>query len=135
MNTFYPVLAFGAEVAACLAVSALILLRLHGLLRRIGAEVCERGGASTEFWIAYTQLMMLVAPLLLVCMFSSAGHRYLDIAEEVRSALQLILWGQFIGLVLVGRAVWKTINPPTAPFNSWTAPIATPETVPKAEAA
>ena len=70
----------GAKIfGAFLAMSALIVVRLQRLLRRIGAEVCERGGASTEFWIAYTQLMMFVAPLLLVAYFSRAGFYYLRV--------------------------------------------------------
>jgi hypothetical protein len=115
-NAYSPIdgiATFGAEVALCVCVSLLILQRLQRLLRRIGSEVCERGGASTEFWIAYTQLMMIVAPVLLVAYFSRAGQHY-SVVEQLKSSLSLILWGQFLGLVLVGRAVWKTINPPAA---------------------
>ncbi|HXF80081.1 MAG TPA: hypothetical protein VN598_14520 [Usitatibacter sp.] len=134
MNTIDSVLLFAMEVAACLALSALVVVRLNRLLRRIGAEVCERGGASTEFWIAYTQLMMFVAPLLLVAYFSRAGFYYRPV-QQLQSSLFLILLGQFVGLVLVGRAVWKTINPTpaTAPTHPRIAPVPSPE--PKAEAA
>ncbi len=134
MHTIDSVLLFALEVGACLAMSAIILVRLQRLLRRIGAEVCERGGATTEFWIAYTQLMMVVAPLLLVAFFSRAGAYYLPV-QQLQSSLFWILLGQFAGLVLVGRAVWKTINPTpaTAPSHPRIAPVPSPE--PKAEAA
>jgi hypothetical protein len=99
---------FFVEVLVCAAISAIILIRLQRLLRRIGAEVCESGGGSTEFWVAYTQLMMFVAPMLLVAWQSHAGNHYL-VVEQLKSSLSLVLTGQFIGLVLVGRAVWKTI--------------------------
>jgi len=121
---------FVLEVLFCLAVSSIVLLRLQRLLRRIGNEVCERGGGATEFWVAYTQLMMVVAPLLLVSWQSRAGYHPVPV-EQLKSSLTLVLTGQFIGLVLVGRAVWKTIvrETPAAPA----APA--PAAILKAEAA
>ncbi|HUQ28562.1 MAG TPA: hypothetical protein VM051_08220 [Usitatibacter sp.] len=100
---------FCAEVATSLAVSALILRHLQALLRDLGRESCEQGPrGATEFWVAYTQLMMLVAPVLLVSLFSSASH-YADPAQQLKNSLALVLSGQFAGLVLVGRAVWKSL--------------------------
>ena len=63
---------FFAEVAASIVISSFILARLQRLLRDIGSE-CEQGGGATEFWVAYTQIMMLVAPVLLIAWFSQAG--------------------------------------------------------------
>lgn len=104
-----PILVFGIEVLLSLGVSATILVRLQALLREIGNEVCESGNrGATEFWLAYTQLMMLIAPILLVAWFSRAGQHSLPI-DQIKSSLGLILVGQFAALVLVGRAVWKSI--------------------------
>lgn len=100
---------FTAEIAACIAISLLILVRLQRLLRRIGSEVCERGGASTEFWIAYTQIMMTVAPVLLVAWFSQAGQHD-TLVSQLKSSISIVLCGQFLGLVLVGRAVWNMVK-------------------------
>jgi hypothetical protein len=123
------IIVFVAEVLFCLSLSALILFRLHRLLRGVGTEVCERGGAATEFWLAYTQLMMIIAPALLVAWFSRAGH-HVFMVEQLKSSLSLVLIGQFIGLALVGRSVWKSIPRP-APEKP-----ATPTIAPKlAEAA
>ena len=105
---------FSAEVIASLLVSAFILLRLQKLLRRIGNESCEHGGGSTEFWVAYTQLMMLIAPLLMVAWLSRAGWSA-SLVEQLKSSLGVVLTGQVIGLALVGRAVWKSIVRPVAP--------------------
>jgi hypothetical protein len=102
---------FFAEVAASLAISSLILVRLQHLLREIGNDVCERGGGATEFWLAYTQLMMLVAPVLLISWFSGAGS-YGTLVAQLKSSFGVVLSGQFIGLALVGRAVWKSIVRP-----------------------
>jgi hypothetical protein len=106
---------FTFEVLLSIAISATILVRLQSLLRRIGSETCEHGpSGGTEFWIAYTQLMMLIAPLLLVSWLSHAGH-FTNLVDQLRSSLYTVLLGQFIGLALVGRAVWKTIVKPPAP--------------------
>jgi len=103
-----PIHMFLAEIAISLAVSVVILVRLQRLLRRIGDETCERGSGATEFWIAYTQLMMLIAPLLVVAWLSRAGHDA-ALVEQLKSSLGVVLSGQFLGLALVGRAVWKSI--------------------------
>jgi hypothetical protein len=108
------ILVFGAEVAASLLVSLFIVLRLQGLLRRIGSEACERGAGSTEFWVTYTQLMMFMAPLILIAFISRAGSiPELSAVAQVKSSLLIVMSGQFVGLVLVGRAVWKSLIAPT----------------------
>lgn len=109
---------FFSEVAASIVISAFILVRLQRLLRGIGTEVCEQGGGATEFWLAYTQLMMLVAPVLLISWFSHAGQ-HATLVAQLKSSFGVVLSGQFIGLALVGRAVWKSIvpSPPKAPFS------------------
>jgi len=96
------------ELGVSLAVSTLILLRLQALIRRVGNEVCDRSPGATEFWIAYTQLMMLVAPLLLVSWFSQAGNHH-QLVDQLKSSLAIVLCGQVIGLVFVGRAVWRSM--------------------------
>jgi hypothetical protein len=117
---------FGLEVAVSLAVSTFILVRLQALLRSIGNDVCERGNRGvTEFWLAYTQLMMVIAPVLFVAWFSHAGRHY-DVVEQVKSSLGLVLFGQFAGLVLVGRAVWKSIVREPAAKPAAPAPAAKP---------
>jgi hypothetical protein len=101
---------FFAEVAASIVISTLILVRLQHLLRGIGDQ-CEQGGGATEFWVAYTQIMMVVAPVLLISWFSQAGAHHTPIAQ-LKSSFGVVLTGQFIGLALVGRAVWKTLVRP-----------------------
>lgn len=121
---------FFSEVAASVVISAFILVRLQRLLRGIGATVCEQGGGATEFWLAYTQLMMLVAPVLLISWFSHAGQ-HATLVAQLKSSFGVVLSGQFIGLALVGRAVWKSIVPstpiaPKAPFSVLDPAPATP---------
>ena len=100
---------FLAEVVASLVISTLVLMRLQHLLRSLGNQ-CEQGGGSTEFWVAYTQIMMLVAPVLLIAYFSQAG--YGTAVAQLKTSFGVVLTGQFIGLALVGRAVWKIIVRP-----------------------
>jgi hypothetical protein len=102
------IIVFVAELALSIAVSAIIIVRLQRLMRRIGTEVCERGGGATDFWVAYTQLMVFIAPVLLVSWLSHAGQIAIPV-EQMKSSLTIVLVGHFFGLALVGRAVWKTI--------------------------
>ena len=105
------IVVFLAEVAASVTISTFILLRLQHLLRRLGQEACAQGGGSTEFWVAYTQIMMLVAPVLLIAYFSQAGAYGSNSVGQMKASFGVVLTGQFIGLALVGRAVWKLIVP------------------------
>lgn len=107
-TTTMAVSIFLAEVTVCVGVSLAILARLQRMLHKVGSA-CERGGGSTEFWVAYTQLMMIVAPVLLVAFFSRAGQCY-SVVDQLKSSLSLVLWGQFLGLVLVGRAAWNMLK-------------------------
>jgi hypothetical protein len=120
------VVVFVAEIVLSIAVSAVIIARLQHLMRRIGAEACEAGGGSTEFWVAYTQLMVFIAPLLLISWLSRAGSISVPV-EQMKSSLFVVLVGHFFGLALVGRAVWKTLVRNSTP--AATALFATPETL------
>jgi len=101
--------AFGMEVLGSMALSTVVLAKLQGRLQRVGAEVCGRQ-AGAEFWVSYTQLMMFIAPLMLIAFFSRAGNPALaGTVEQLKSSLLLLMAGQFAGLVLMGRAVWKSI--------------------------
>ena len=80
------ILVFLAEVAASVAISMLVLVRLQHLLRRLGNEACAQGGGATEFWVAYTQIMMLVAPVLLIAYYSQADELSRDSSSAWRSS-------------------------------------------------
>jgi hypothetical protein len=123
MNSVYV---FVAEMSLSLALSVFVLARLQTLLRRVGNEVCERGGFATEFWLAYLQLMLVIAPALLVAWFSRAGQHYVEV-EQLKSSVFVVLIGQFVGLALVGRAVWKSIVRPEPEKPA--APVTTPKLV------
>ena len=130
MNSVYV---FIAEVSLSLALSVLVLARLQKLLRRVGNEVCERGGFATEFWLAYLQLMMIIAPTLLVAWFSHAGQHYIEV-EQLKSSVFVVLIGQFVGLALVGRTGWKAVRPEpaTAPTPLPVKPLVMPSTMSEA---
>jgi len=114
---------FALEILGSLALSTLVLARLQGRLERAGPEACKRPGGA-DFWVAYTQLMMFIAPLMLIAFLSRAGNAVpLSVVAQMKSSLLLLLAGQFLGLVFMGRAVWKSMPRDATP--SWTRP--TPE--------
>lgn len=120
------IIVFAAELSLSIVVSAIIIARLQRLMHRIGTEVCERGGGATDFWVAYTQLMVFIAPALLVSWLSRAGQIAIP-EEQLKSSLTIVLMGHFFGLALVGRAVWNTIveSPQPAPAKDPPKPVAT----------
>ena len=105
----YAVFAF--EIGFCLFLSLAILWRLQEQLREVSRSLCEKGGLGADFWIAYFQLMVLIAPLAIVVFFSRAGHGYAAPVFMIQHSISLVLIAQFIGLALVGRAVWRAANP------------------------
>lgn len=101
---------FAVEIALSTALSLAILWRLQGLLRDVGAALCDQGGIGADFWIAYFQLMVLIAPLMVVAYFSKAGQ-FFGAVHQIQHSLFLVLAAQFAGLALVGRAVWRVAFP------------------------
>jgi len=59
--------------------------------------------------------MVFIAPVLLVSWLSRAGQIYIPV-EQLKSSLSIVLIGHFVGLALVGRAVWNTIVRTPASF-------------------
>jgi len=96
------------HVLAALLISTLVLAYLRPALNRMIGSLCTKD-EDTDFWQRYTVLMMVLTPIILMLMFNDGNSflRYED-ADELRSNLLLILLGQFLGLAIVGRTLWKT---------------------------
>ena len=96
------------HVLAALLISAIVLAYLRPALNKTIDALCTKQ-EDTQFWQRYTVLMMTITPVILMLMFSDGQsfENYQD-ADELRTNLLLILLGQFLGLVIVGRTLWKT---------------------------
>jgi hypothetical protein len=101
---------FATEIVLSTVLSLAILWRLQGQLRDVGRALCDQGGIGADFWIAYFQLMVLIAPQMVVAYFSRAAQFHGGV-DQIQFSIFLVLAAQFAGLALVGRAVWRAANP------------------------
>ncbi len=107
MNTL---ILFVLEIGICLGISIAMILLLKPLLRNVLTDTCGTPQRA-EFWVMFTQLMLIISPLLVVVFFApTATLTHLNIAHELQRALFRTLLGDFIGLSLIGRVIWKSIN-------------------------
>ncbi len=114
-------LLFVFETVLCLAISFVLIWLLNPLLRDVLAETCgteKRAG----FWVMFTQLMLVISPLLVVIYFvPTATAIHLNLAHELQQALFRTLLGDFIALSIIGNVIWKSIDNPN---NQASLPIA-----------
>lgn len=103
-------LLFILEIALCLAISLTLILILKPLLRDVLTETCGTEKRA-EFWVTFTQLMLLISPLLIVIYFApTAPMIQANVARELQQALFHALLGDFIALSAIGRVIWKSIG-------------------------
>ncbi len=101
---------FIIEVLLCFGISISVIYLLKPLLRDVLVETC---GTQTraEFWVMFTQLMLIISPLLIVIYFApTQGHDAINAAEAIQNTLFRSLLGDFIALMMIGQVIWKSIQ-------------------------
>ncbi len=84
MNTL---VLFMIEVLLCLGISLSLIYLLKPVLGEILVDIC---GTKTraEFWVMFTQLMLILSPLLIVIYFApTQGALQINIAEAMKDTL------------------------------------------------
>lgn len=89
-------------VAVSLLVSTAILVAIVKPLRRVLGMLC-RDGESTPFWIAFTIVMLYIAPLFLAVLWTPVFEASFVLAA--RAALAWALFGTFIGMAVIGMRI------------------------------
>ena len=107
MNAYF--LLFAKSIIS-LALSLAVLYVLSRPLVKVLARICP-DEESAVFWLSYTKLMLVIAPLLLV-MVVDLFTRYSDPLDGIRFALLAALSGMLIGLHSVGTRLGKFITTP-----------------------
>lgn len=103
------------EIALCLALSLAALALLKPLLREILTETCGTAGRAA-FWVRFTELMVVIAPLLIVIYFAPTQElNVVNLAYALQQTLFRTLLGIFIALALIGRVIWRAIRSPLTP--------------------
>jgi len=100
-------IAFSIEILVSLSISAIVVLLLQAVLKETLRELC-RGETRAAFWSTFTRLMVFIAPLIVVVLFTkNTGQHSLHMVESVRATLLHALLGQFIGLAILGVVILR----------------------------
>lgn len=109
MNTL---VLFGLEVALCLGISFILISLLRPLLRDVLTDTCGTEKRA-EFWVMFTQLMLIISPLLVVVYFAPITPvAQLNVAYELQQTLFRTLLGDFSALSAIGWVIWNSISSP-----------------------
>jgi hypothetical protein len=93
-----------------LTISIAALHVLSGPLRNILGRICPDDQAAA-FWLSYTKVMLMIAPLLLVLMADMLTH-FSDPLDSLRLALVTALGGLLIGLRSIGKRLGQFVKLP-----------------------
>ncbi|HFD33376.1 MAG TPA: hypothetical protein ENJ28_11800 [Gammaproteobacteria bacterium] len=101
---------FLLEVILCIGISTSVIYLLKPLLREILTDTCGNQ-TRAEFWVMFTQLMLFIAPLLIVIFFASTeAVTNIHVVEVLQDTLFRSLLGEFIALAMIGQVIWKSID-------------------------
>ncbi len=101
---------FSIEIAICLGISITIVSLLKSQLTEVLIETCGTEKRAA-FWAMFTQLMLYLAPLLIVVCFSPSGPvTDKSFVPALKDTLFYSLLGVFLGLAVVGKVIWKSID-------------------------
>ncbi len=103
-------LIFAIEILTCLSISGAVVFVLNPLLMDILCDFC---GTKTRslFWVRFTDIMLIVSPLMLVIFFTHTGELNAPSTLIIfKDTLFRSLLGEFMGLVLMGQVIWSFIN-------------------------
>jgi len=105
-----PLLLFMIEVVLCFGISISLIYLLKPVLFEILVDICGTK-ARAEFWVMFTQLMLIISPLLIVIYFAPAQDAlHINTADAMKDTLFRCLLGDFIALVIIGQVIWKSIK-------------------------
>ena len=99
---------FAIEVILSLSISGLVISTMSGALQKLLEDMCGTE-ARAKFWVAYINVMLVIAPLLTVFIFGKSGV----VAEAsfyfYKNAFGCILSGLFVSLIAIGLQIMQSI--------------------------
>jgi uncharacterized membrane protein YhaH (DUF805 family) len=79
-------------------------------LAEVLTETCGTDRRAA-FWVMFTQLMLYLAPLLIVVFFIPTDPiTEKSLVLALKETLFYSLLGVFVGLAVVGKVIWKSID-------------------------
>ncbi len=109
MNAF---LLLSLELLISLAASLAVLRVLAGPLLRTLQHLCP-DEQSASFWLSYTRIMLVIAPLMLVLLIDAFSDLD-DPLGSLRLGLLATLGGLLLGMHILGSRMGRFIRPPAA---------------------
>ena len=107
MNAYIQL--FAASLIS-IAISFTVLRVLSSPLMNILSRICPDEQAAA-FWLSYTKVMLMIAPLLLVLMVDMFAH-FSNPLDSLRLALIAALGGLLIGLHSIGKRLGNFVKTP-----------------------
>lgn len=102
MNTL---ILFSVEIIISISLSLFTLWVLARPLVNILQDLCPTRHQA-EFWLAYTRIMLIISPLLLVLMVSLNSKHYANI-DSIKLSLVSALIGLLLGMLIVGKKIFE----------------------------
>lgn len=100
---------FAVEMIISLFVSVCVIYILNKSFRNVLVDLCGTE-ARAQFWLIYSNLMLVIAPLLSAIIFGKS-HRVLEASFTFyKTAFGSVLFGVFISLVIIGLQITKYIS-------------------------
>lgn len=99
-----------AAALVSVVTSFAVLHVLSTPLMRILGRICPDEHAAS-FWLSYTKVMLVIAPLLLVLVVDTLTH-FTNPLDSLRLALVATLGGLLIGLRSIGKRLGQFVKAP-----------------------
>ncbi|HEX7418212.1 MAG TPA: hypothetical protein VF315_09180 [Steroidobacteraceae bacterium] len=99
-------IAFTTAVLVSVALSTVLFCVLWRPLQLILAHLCSSAEAA-RFWVAFTGVMLFLAPLLITALFAPEAAQPTTVAV-LRAAMSASLFGAMVALLVVG---WQLARP------------------------
>lgn len=112
MNAYFLLL---AESLVCVAASLAVLSAISTPLMNVLGRICPDEQAAI-FWLSYTKVMLLIAPLLLVLAVDVFAH-FRDPMDSLHIAFIATLVGLLIGLHSIGKRLGQFVSVPQQPWS------------------
>jgi len=100
---------FFLEIGICLLVSGTVVAVITEPLRRLLLEACA-ARERADFWVAYSDAMLFMAPLVTTVVFGKSGSFAVSTFALVKAALGSSLFGVFVALAAIGLQVARVLR-------------------------
>ena len=100
---------FLIEVVISISFAVVVIAMLHKPLRNLLMDLCESASRSS-FWLTYSNLMLLIAPILSVMLFGNSDKATAADFQFFKTAFGWSLFGIFFSLAIIGLQISRSVQ-------------------------